>query len=55
VHANSEEGAVAVIPVIELKVEFPAIQSNPVQPTLSFSVTEDGKPIEIKPESKKKK
>jgi len=53
--ANSEEGAGAVIPEIELKDEFPAIYSNPAQTILAYSVTGDGKPIEIKLESKKKK
>jgi hypothetical protein len=53
--ASSEEGAGAVVPEIEFKDEFPAIYSNPAQTVLSYSVTGDGKPIEIKLDSKRKK
>jgi hypothetical protein len=53
--ANSEEGAGAVIPEIEFKDDFPAIYSNPAKTVLAYSVTGDGKPIEIKLDSKRKK
>jgi hypothetical protein len=52
---NSEEGAGAVVPEIEFKDDFPAIYSDPAKTVLSYSVTGDGQPIEIKLDSKRKK
>jgi hypothetical protein len=52
---ESEEGAGAVIPEVEFKDDFAPIYSNPAQTVLSYSVTGDGKPIEIKLDSKRKK
>jgi hypothetical protein len=52
---SSEEGAGAVIPEVELKDDFPAIYSDPSKTILSYSVTGDGQPIEIKLDSKRKK
>jgi hypothetical protein len=45
----------AVIEEIDLKDEFPPIYSSPSKTVLSYSVTGDGKPIEIKLDSKKKR
>jgi hypothetical protein len=53
--ASSEEGAGAVVEGPGLKDEFPPIYSNPTQTILSYSVTGDGQPIEIKLDSKRKK
>jgi hypothetical protein len=53
--ASSEEGAGAVVPEIEFKDDFPAIYSDPAKTILSYSVTGDGQPIEIKLDSKRKK
>ena len=39
----------------DMKNDLPAIYSSPTQTRLSYSVTGDGKPIEIKLESKPKK
>ena len=52
---GGEESVGAVIEEIDLKDEFPPIYSSPNKTILSYSVTGDGKPIEIKLESKKKK
>jgi hypothetical protein len=52
---QGEESVGAVIEEIDLKDEFPPIYSSPTQTILSYSVTGDGKPIEIKLESKRKK
>lgn len=52
---SSEEGAGAVVEGVDIKDEFPAIYSSPGQTILSYSVTGDGKPIDIKLDSKKKK
>jgi hypothetical protein len=52
--ANSEEGAGAVVET-EVKDEFPPIYSDPTKTVLSYSVTGDGKPIEIKLDMKRKK
>jgi hypothetical protein len=53
--AEGEEPVGAIIPEIDLKDEFPPIYSHPGQTILSYSVTGDGKPIEIKLDSKRKK
>ncbi len=47
-----EQGAVTEA---DIKNDLPPIYSSPAQTKLSFSVTGDGKPIEIKLESKPKK
>ena len=52
---NSEEGSGAVVPEIEFKDDFPPHYSNPAKTILSYSVTGDGQPIEIKLDSKRKK
>jgi hypothetical protein len=52
---KSDEGAGAVVGGPETKDELPAIYSSPAQTILSYSVTGDGKPIEIQLDSKKKK
>jgi hypothetical protein len=39
----------------DIKDEFPPIYSDPTRTVLAFSVTGDGKPIEIKLDSKRKK
>lgn len=51
---GGEEQVGAIIPEVDLKDEFPPIYSHPAQTILSYSVTGDGKPIEIKLDSKKK-
>jgi hypothetical protein len=51
---SGEESVGAVIEEIDLKDEFPPIYSNPSKTVLSYSVTGDGKPIEIKLDSKTK-
>ncbi len=52
--ANGQE-PVGAITDADIKNDLPPIYSNPTQTKLSFSVTGDGKPIEIKLESKPKK
>lgn len=52
---SSEEGAGAVVPGIDLKDDFPPIYSDLAKTILSYSVTGDGQPIEIKLDSKRKK
>jgi hypothetical protein len=52
---GGEEQVGAIIPEIDLKDEFPPIYSHPGQTILAYSVTGDGKPIEIKLDSKRKK
>jgi hypothetical protein len=52
---SGEESVGAIIEEIDLKDEFPPIYSSPTQTILSYSVTGDGKPIEIKLDSKRKK
>lgn len=52
---NSEDGAGAVVEGADIKDEFPPHYSNLAQTVLSYSVTGDGKPIEIQLDSKKKK
>ena len=51
---SSEEGAGAVVDA-DIKDDFPPHYSNPAQTILSYSVTGDGKPIDIQLDSKKKK
>jgi hypothetical protein len=51
---DPEEGAGAVVEG-DIKDEFPPFYSSPAQTVLSYSVTGDGKPIEIKLDSKRKK
>jgi hypothetical protein len=51
---KSEDGEGAIVDGPQTKDEFPAIYSNPQQTILAFSVTGDGKPIEIQLDSKKK-
>lgn len=50
----SEESVGAVVEGVDIKDDFPAIYSDPSKTILSYSVTGDGKPIEIQLESKKK-
>ena len=52
---SGEESVGAVIEEIDLKDELPPIYSSPSKTVLSYSVTGDGKPIEIKLDSKKKR
>ena len=51
---NSEEGAGAVVDA-DIKDDFPPHYSSLAQTVLSYSVTGDGKPIDIQLDSKKKK
>ena len=51
----TDEPPVAAVTDGDLKNDLPPIYSNPSQTKLSYSVTGDGKPIEIKLESKPKK
>lgn len=55
--AGMEDGKepIRAVTDADIKNDLPAIYSNPTQTRLSFSVTGDGKPIEIKLESKPKK
>jgi hypothetical protein len=46
---------VGAITEAEMKDDLPAIYSSPGQTVLSYTVTGDGKPIEIKLDSKRKK
>ena len=50
----TDEPTLAAVTEAELKSDLPAIYSNPARTILSYSVTGDGKPIEIKLSSKKK-
>ena len=52
---SSEEGAGAVVPGVDIKDDFPPHYSDPAQTVLSYSVTGDGQPIEIKLDSKYRK
>lgn len=52
--AVSDEPVIAAPSEADLKKDLPAIYSDPQKTTLSYSVTGDGKPIEIKLSSKKK-
>jgi hypothetical protein len=52
---DSEQGAGAIVEGVDIKDDFPPYYSNPAQTVLAYTVTGDGKPIEIKLESKKKK
>lgn len=51
----TDEPPIAAVTEGEIKADLPPIYSNPAQTKLSYSVTGDGKPIEIKLESKPKK
>lgn len=51
----TDEPPVAAVTEADIKNDLPPIYSNPAQTKLSYSVTGDGKPIEIKLESKPKK
>lgn len=53
--STSEENVGAVIPEIEFKDDFAPIYSDPNRTILSYSVTGDGQPIDIKLDSKRKK
>src|SRR5262245_31347027 len=53
--AVTDEEVIAAPTEVELRSDLPAIYSNPSQTVLSYSVTGDGKPIEIKLDSKRKK
>jgi hypothetical protein len=52
--AVTDEPVLAAVTEAEAKNDLPAIYSNPDKTILSYSVTGDGKPIEIKLFSKKK-
>jgi hypothetical protein len=52
--AMISEDQVGAVTDADIKNDLPAIYSNPQQTKLSFSVTGDGKPIEIALESKPK-
>ncbi|MCS6864708.1 MAG: carboxypeptidase-like regulatory domain-containing protein [Gemmataceae bacterium] len=52
---DSEQGAGAIVEGLDIKDDFPPYYSNPAQTVLAYTITGDGKPIEIKLESKKKK
>ena len=47
--------AVGAVTEADVKNDLPPIYSDPAQTILSYTVTGDGKPIEIKLDSKKKK
>jgi hypothetical protein len=51
----TDEPVLAAVTEAEAKNDLPAIYSNPAETILSFSVTGDGKPIEIPLRSKPKK
>ncbi len=53
-NVESSEGAGAVVPGIETKDEFPPAYSDPAKTKLAYSVTGDGKSIDINIELKKK-
>lgn len=54
-NVDTEQGAGAVVEGVGVKDEFPPIYSSPAQTILSYSVTGDGQPIDIKLDSKRKK
>lgn len=51
---DSSEGAGAVVPGVETPDEFPPAYSDPAKTKLAYSVTGDGKAIDINIELKKK-
>lgn len=51
----TDEPVVAALTEADVKSDLPPIYSNPARTILAFSVTGDGKPIEIKLSSKGKK
>lgn len=52
---SGDPAAVGAVTEVETKNDLPAIYSNPARTVLSYSVTGDGKPIEIKLSSKRTK
>jgi len=50
----TDQPVIAAVTEADLKDDLPAIYSNPAKSILSYSVTGDGKPIEIALSSKKK-